>query len=295
MQDVNLQCLFGRLAACSAALALCALTPSALAQAGGSGGLNAVQWSAGPGANGHWYAIVQNGKAWDVARKYASDNGGHLVTINSAAEQTWLVSTVLSRVAPEAKVWIGGRAPNGSCTNPAAYYWVTGEAFGYTAFIVGEPAGAGDCGLAMRRTSVAANNGRWESLALTTISRSIIEWEADCNEDGFVDYGQIAMGYLVDNNQNFIPDCCELGVDCCPDGRLPDQDGCGGSTVFGDCNGNGRCDSTEVDCNNNGKPDDCDIACGTASDCNENGIPDTCDIAGPSEDCNRNGIPDECE
>ena len=294
MQDVNARGLIGRLAACSAALALCALTPSAMAQTGGSGGMNAKQWT-GAGSNGHWYALIQNGKAWDVARKYASDNGAHLVTINSAEEQAWVVANILSRVSPESKVWIGGRAPNGSCTNPDAYYWVTSEAFGYRAFITGEPSNAGECALAMRRTAVAGNNGRWESLALTVINKSIIEWEADCNEDGFVDYGQIAMGYLVDNNENYIPDCCELGVPCCPDGRGDDQNGCGGSTVFGDCNGNGRCDSTETDCNNNGIPDDCDIACGTSSDCNANGIPDSCDIAGPSEDCNRNGIPDECE
>jgi hypothetical protein len=294
MQDVNFQGLIGRLAACSAVLALCALTPSASAQTGGSGGMSAKQWT-GVGSNGHWYALVQNGKAWDVARKYASDNGGHLVTINSAGEQAWVVSNILSRVSPEAKVWIGARAPNGSCTNPDSYYWVTSEAFGYRAFISGEPSNAGECALAMRRTTAANLNGRWESLALTAVNRSIIEWDADCNEDGFVDYGQIAQGYLVDNNQNFIPDCCELGVPCCPDGTVPPIDGCGGGTVFGDCNANGRCDSTETDCNNNGKPDDCDIACGTASDCNTNGIPDSCDISGPSNDCNRNGIPDECE
>ncbi|MEY4104162.1 MAG: hypothetical protein RL461_1364 [Planctomycetota bacterium] len=294
MQDVNLRGTVGRLAACAAALAITGLTTSAMAQTGGSGGMNAKQWT-GPGSNGHWYALVQNGKAWDIARKYASDNGGHLVSITSQDEQNWIVANILSRVSPEAKVWIGARAPNGSCTTPSAYYWTTSEAFSYQAFITGEPSNAGECALAMRRTATASLNGRWESQALTAILRSIVEWEADCNEDGFVDYGQIALGYLVDNNQNYIPDCCELGVDCCPDGRLPDQDGCGGGTVFGDCNANGRCDSTETDCNNNGKPDDCDIACGVASDCNTNGIPDSCDIAGPSEDCNRNGVPDECE
>jgi len=294
MQDVNLRGTVGRLAACAAVLAITGLTTSAMAQTGGSGGMNAKQWT-GPGSNGHWYALVQNGKAWDIARKYASDNGGHLVSITSQAEQNWIVANILSRVSPEAKVWIGARAPNGSCTTPSAYYWTTSEAFSYQAFITGEPSNAGECALAMRRTATASLNGRWESQALTAILRSIVEWEADCNEDGFVDYGQIALGYLVDNNQNYIPDCCELGVDCCPDGRLPDQNGCGGGTVFGDCNANGRCDSTETDCNNNGKPDDCDIACGVASDCNTNGIPDSCDIAGPSEDCNRNGVPDECE
>ena len=110
MQDVNLRGMIGRLAACSAALAIAGLSTSAMAQTGGSGGMSAKQWT-GAGSNGHWYALVQNGKAWDIARKYASDNGAHLVTINSAEEQALIVANILSRVSPESKVWIGARAP----------------------------------------------------------------------------------------------------------------------------------------------------------------------------------------
>jgi len=42
----------------------------------------------------------------------------------------------------------------------------------------------------------------------------IIEWSADCNNDGIVDYGQILTGQLADTNANGIPDTCE--VDPCP-------------------------------------------------------------------------------
>ena len=42
----------------------------------------------------------------------------------------------------------------------------------------------------------------------------IIEWSADCNNDGLVDYGQILSGQLADSNQNGVPDSCE--VDPCP-------------------------------------------------------------------------------
>ncbi len=298
MQDAKKHCSWSGLLGCSAALII---SSAASAQTGGSGGLSAIQWQSAVGGNGHWYAVIQNAKAFDVAKKYAADNGGHLVTITSEAEQNWVKNYVLSRLpqSPEQKVWIGARAANGSCTTVSAYYWVNGEAFGYHAFMANEPGNPAECGVAMRRGG--QNNGKWSSEILTQINKSIVEWDADCNEDGHVDYGQIALGYLVDNNQNFIPDCCELGVDCCPDGRLPDQNGCGGSVVNGDCNGNGRCDSQEVDCNNNGKPDDCDISCGTSQDCQPagaagHGVPDECDIAnGTSDDCNRNAIPDECE
>jgi hypothetical protein len=42
----------------------------------------------------------------------------------------------------------------------------------------------------------------------------IIEWSADCNSDGIVDFGQIHAGELDDANGNNIPDCCEAGVAC---------------------------------------------------------------------------------
>jgi len=37
----------------------------------------------------------------------------------------------------------------------------------------------------------------------------IIEWSADCNNDGIVDYGQILDGTFADLNTNGIPDVCE--------------------------------------------------------------------------------------
>ena len=37
----------------------------------------------------------------------------------------------------------------------------------------------------------------------------VIEYSADCNGDGIVDYGQILDGSLADNNGNGIPDCCD--------------------------------------------------------------------------------------
>ena len=38
----------------------------------------------------------------------------------------------------------------------------------------------------------------------------VIEWSADCNGDGIVDYGQILDGTLTDSNGNGIPDTCEV-------------------------------------------------------------------------------------
>jgi hypothetical protein len=37
----------------------------------------------------------------------------------------------------------------------------------------------------------------------------LIEWSADCNNDGLVDYGQILNGQLADSDANGVPDACE--------------------------------------------------------------------------------------
>jgi len=44
------------------------------------------------------------------------------------------------------------------------------------------------------------------------IPSELIEWSADCNNDGIVDYGQILRGELQDDNQNGVPDICEYTV-----------------------------------------------------------------------------------
>jgi hypothetical protein len=38
---------------------------------------------------------------------------------------------------------------------------------------------------------------------------SIVEWDADCNSDGIVDYGQILQGELADLDFNGVPDICQ--------------------------------------------------------------------------------------
>ena len=36
-----------------------------------------------------------------------------------------------------------------------------------------------------------------------------MEFDADCNNDSIVDYGQILTGQLADSNTNGVPDICE--------------------------------------------------------------------------------------
>jgi hypothetical protein len=48
------------------------------------------------------------------------------------------------------------------------------------------------------------------------LRNSVIEWSADCNGDGIVDYGQILDGTFEDADGNGVPDCCDDDEPCFP-------------------------------------------------------------------------------
>ena len=69
-----------------------------------------VQWNSGAGANGHYYDLVLTPKTWTNARDAAAAStfageSGHLVTITSAAENAFLMSSFDALFA--GFVWIG--------------------------------------------------------------------------------------------------------------------------------------------------------------------------------------------
>ena len=114
-------------------------------------------------------------------------------------------------------------------------------------------------------------NGFSEVIATFTVS-------PDCNQNGVLDYCDIATGAAPDCTQNGVPDSCDVA-----------------SGTSADVDADGVPDSCEADCNQNGVPDDSEIATGAAADCDRNGVPDSCDIAGGAPDCNSNGVPDSCD
>ncbi len=71
---------------------------------------------------GHMYEIV-NGN-WDAAEHKAITLGGHLVTINDQAEQTWLINTFGSNTY----YWIGLN----DVTSDNHYEWTSGEPVTFT-------------------------------------------------------------------------------------------------------------------------------------------------------------------
>ena len=181
---------------------------SALAQ-------DAVQWRVEDGGNGHWYQFnrVPSGICWLASRIAAEQAGGHLVTVTSAAENSFVIAYT---DANNPGVFTGGPYLGATCENApwGQWRWVTGEPFVFTGWGGGEPNSGGN--------ERYVHLWRWGSLWWNDTSECgadsyIVEWSADCNSDGIVDFGQIRAGEFEDTNANNIPDCCEQGVACdCP-------------------------------------------------------------------------------
>ncbi|MBE9068270.1 DUF4347 domain-containing protein [Leptolyngbya cf. ectocarpi LEGE 11479] len=81
--------------------------------------------------NGNTYVVTNGLKSWEQAQAEAESLGGNLVTINDAAEETWLKQTF----GGTERFWIGltDRQIEGQ------YRWVSGEAVTYTNWAPGEP------------------------------------------------------------------------------------------------------------------------------------------------------------
>jgi hypothetical protein len=86
--------------------------------------------------------------------------------------------------------------------------WVTGEPVSYLPWANGEPGEAGR--FAQLWGNGSTPNLTWSANGNPFVSAGVIEWSADCNNDGIVDFGQIRSGQLADANGNNIPDGCEF-------------------------------------------------------------------------------------
>jgi hypothetical protein len=204
---------------------LMAISAAAVVTAGASA-QNAVQWRVEDGGNGHWYQRTASvdPPSWNLARQEAERLGGFLVTIHSEAENA--IVRALVEVSGATHVWIGCRFVDG-----LGWRWIDGTSPGFTAWggsnclvgpypndppYVGSAVAFANC-VYTDTTSLRV----WDDFPIVPIGYSpfpsIVEFSADCNADGIVDFGQIRVGELADANANNIPDCCESGTPCdCP-------------------------------------------------------------------------------
>ena len=166
-----------------------------------------VQWRVQDGGNGHWYRFVELGDAcFDWWCSYATSHGGHPLTIGRAAEQAFASGMLPATYGG----FIGGFRDPGSDVF-SEWKWVTGEPFLYSAisWADGNPGCCADEEYGLLLLPNGIHDGR-----LCVTRTALLEWDADCNADGVVDYGQIVDGQLADSNGNNVPDCCDQGQAC---------------------------------------------------------------------------------
>jgi hypothetical protein len=102
---------------------------------------NWINWPSGAGGNGHSYALTTAAHTnWANAEAEADRfQGGHLVSITSQAEQTFIEQTFLTGNAISNVFWIGLN----DIVSAGTYVWSSGEAATYFNWAPGEPNNAG--------------------------------------------------------------------------------------------------------------------------------------------------------
>jgi hypothetical protein len=168
-----------------------------------------VRWRTEDGGTGHYYLIVVTApQSWYAMRDAATALGGYLASIRSAEENAWIWNTF--DIVNTDDYWVnyyGGPLFGGfrlNYDNP--WTWVSGEEWEYSNFGWGSNDGA-------HGTQFIAHTPYWDDVSADAGSgpsiSMIVEWSADCNDDGDVDYGQILRGEIADADANGIPDTCE--------------------------------------------------------------------------------------
>jgi hypothetical protein len=175
----------------------------------------AVQWKVSDGGNGHWYAVDLSPLWWSAWNDRATQLGARLASITSLAEQQrveFLIGPMSNGGYPQL-LWLGAVRRN------CSWAWTSSEVWDFTYWSQGNPNGGctdAQLGIFVNQTLPQFNLG-WDDCICPNNGEptgAVLEWSADCNGDGIVDYGQCRDGSLPDYNGNNIPDCCEMGTPC---------------------------------------------------------------------------------
>jgi uncharacterized delta-60 repeat protein len=128
-----------------------------------------TRWSTNSGGNDHFYALTRRAQSWTSAEAEAVSWGGHLVTVNNAAEQEFISHTFLNGLDRIRPFWIGlsDAAAEGS------FVWADGEPSGHSHWDAGEPNNRNDEDFAAMNWSYSSNPsglpqsfGKWNDLAV---------------------------------------------------------------------------------------------------------------------------------
>ena len=130
-----------------------------------------LQWKTEDGGNGHWYERVNASVTWHQAKQQAEDMGGHLATLTSDAENTYVYDNFGT------SAWLGGTDEDSEGT----WRWVTGEPWGYTRWHSAQPDNAsGEEHYLEYRDGYPAYT--WNDWTATDTANFIVEYESsDCD------------------------------------------------------------------------------------------------------------------
>jgi hypothetical protein len=178
-----------------------------------------VQWRVQHGGNGHWYLTLIDsvGMTKQEAVQAAALRGGYLFE-GCGQEFDWFYGhTAASSSAAWRQVGtIQFHGPYIGLTKSGnSFGWPSGENCQFDRWDSAEPTNTSTETAVMLFRFGSPPHGRCHDVVPYSVSNSAgIEWSADCNGDGIVDYGQILQGQLIDADANGVPDICE--VDPCP-------------------------------------------------------------------------------
>lgn len=114
--------------------------------------------------NGNLYYLSNNTAYWDPARQDCANNGGHLVTITSSGENSFLTNSTAT-----GSIWIGLTDKN----SEGNFVWITGETFSYSNWDTGQPDNANG----NQHYGILQNNGRWDDGYIGNSYHYILEIE----------------------------------------------------------------------------------------------------------------------
>jgi len=153
-------------------MALTALTAAAVVGGGRQGMAAAVDDAVWNPGTGHWYAYVTADlpSGWNTCRDAAAAAGGHLATITSIEEQTWIANNLALSGRPAA--WLGA-------TDAAAegtWQWTGGEAWSFSNWSASEPSDTAGT----ENWLAIAPDGTWsDEASIQTMWGYIVEWDSD--------------------------------------------------------------------------------------------------------------------
>jgi hypothetical protein len=176
------------------------------------------QWRVEDGGNGHWYQLIENPSptCWQDARTNAELLGGELASLETLLEFEFAKALAYSGKGPYG-AHVGLIQEEGAEEPAGGWKWLSGMPLQYDewASTLDDAGGCQDTAA----FSDGSGFGKLDDIYpcggcefQSFLPYTLVEWNADCNGDGAVDYGQILTGGLQDLDMNGVPDVCKVCI-----------------------------------------------------------------------------------